>query len=81
MIKMGCESCETGDVQWNLTDVYEEKVKYKVCSTCLMFLTTHSLPKDCFKNLIKNGHKTSEFLLHEDFYDNDGNALQPVLRR
>jgi hypothetical protein len=44
-------------------------------------LTTYSLTKKQFKNLLKNGHTATEFLLHGDFYDEEGNAQQPLLGR
>lgn len=50
---------------------------YKICMNCHSDLTNLRLNKEQFKSLIKNGHITSEFLLHSDFYDKNGKALQP----
>jgi len=52
-------------------------VIYKLCNNCLLALVNTSLSKKQFKNLIKHGHDPSEFYLHDDFYDEDGTALQP----
>jgi hypothetical protein len=74
-----CEVCEDGEIQWEIKDVYNKKVVYKICSNCLSPLTNCSLSPEQFFNLIKNGHKSSEFLLHGDFYDEEtGEALQPI---
>jgi hypothetical protein len=77
-----CESCNKNEEQWVLDGALEyqngKDKPYHVCSNCLMELTTYSLKPEHFKNLIKNGHSTSEFLLHGDFYDDEsGEALQP----
>lgn len=74
-----CECCEKEEVQWELKDSGDKSCIYKVCSCCLSRLTTYSLSPIQFKNLLKNGHTVDEFLLHEDFYDEDGNKLQPML--
>lgn len=73
-----CESCEEHQSQWTLKSNYNNKVKYNVCSNCLLGLVAHSITKKQFKNLIENGHSKNEFLLHGDFYDNFGNAEQPI---
>jgi hypothetical protein len=44
-----------------------------------MRLTTYNLRPEQYKNLLKNGHESSEFLLHEDFYDENGIAQQPMM--
>lgn len=72
-----CESCGT-EVQWNLIDEYDKKIKYKLCSNCLLALVNCRLSTIEFFSLLKNGHTTNEFYLHCDFYDEDtGEALQP----
>jgi hypothetical protein len=73
-----CEACQNAGIQWRLLDELRPTAKpYNVCSNCLIELTTTSLKPKEFKNLLKSGHKEGEFLLHEDFYDEKGRALQP----
>ena len=72
-----CESCNKGEVQWILKDAYGKSKNYKICSNCLNNLTSCNLRPHQFKNLLANGHSDTEFLLHGDFYDEDGCALQP----
>ena len=72
-----CEACINGPVQWILKDAYGRSKNYKVCSNCLQRLVTYNLMPYQFKNLVANGHKETEFLIHGDFYDEDGVALQP----
>jgi hypothetical protein len=76
-----CEACKDAEIQWTLLDELRPNTAkpYSVCSNCLIELTTTSLQPKKFKNLIKSGHKDDEFLLHEDFYDEKGRALQPKL--
>jgi hypothetical protein len=77
-----CEACEKFEEQWVIKpspDYDNGKDKpYHVCSNCMIGLTTYSLKPEQFKNLIKSGHNPSEHLLHGDFYDDDGNALQSL---
>ena len=79
MIYKKCEACEHGDVQWELKHKLSPEI-YKVCSNCLHRLTSFSLSKTQFLNLLKNGHTTDEFLLHDDFYDIEGNKLQSIIK-
>ena len=76
--KMKCECCKKAEHQWQITDTLDNSVSYFVCSCCLPDLVTYNLKKKQIRNLIKSGHTRDEFLLHEDFYDDDGNALQPM---
>lgn len=71
-----CEACDSFEVQWNLADSYDKKVVYRVCTNCLDDLVNLSLSKKQFFNLLDNGHDPCEHLLHSDFYDDNGNALQ-----
>jgi len=73
-----CESCGAFEVQWILKDQSDPNIKYKVCSNCLIMLVSRSLSPQQYFNLLKNNHDENEFLLHSDFYDDHGNALQPV---
>jgi hypothetical protein len=75
--KMKCEACRKTEHQWVLTDTMDESVSYFVCSCCLARLNNYDLTKKQFRNLIKAGHTQDEFLLHDDFYDEDGEAMQP----
>jgi hypothetical protein len=72
-----CQCCGR-EVQWVLKDAYPDPAPdYVVCTNCLTRLTMLDLTKKQFKNLIKAGHSTTEYYLHNDFYDDMGNALQP----
>ena len=75
-----CECCEKYPVMWKLKDVYvgEHGAKtYKLCANCLDELIHLALSQKHYKNLLKNGHDADEYFIHSDFYDEDGNALQP----
>jgi hypothetical protein len=72
-----CESCKRFEVQWELKDKLGTDKPYKVCTNCLGNLASRDLQPKEFKNLLKSKHSKKEFLLHEDFYDEKGNALQP----
>lgn len=75
---MKCEACKERDSSSELK-VKKTKGcdKYELCLNCLAALINLCLTKEQFKNLLKSGHKDTEFYLHEDFYDEEGNALQP----
>jgi len=70
---MKCEACGEFPQMINLDT---RDGVYNICHNCLLKLVTLSLSNQEFKNLLKNGHKSTEFYLHSDFYDGDGNALQ-----
>ena len=72
-----CEACNEAPAQWLIESLGRDGETYLVCSTCHIALANRNLRKPQFKNLLQNGHKNSEHLLHGDFYDDDGNALQP----
>jgi len=76
-----CQCCNQSEHKWKLGSAYKDEPVYAVCSNCLILLTTYSLRPEMYKNLLKNGHKATEFLLHDDFYDDEGNALQSFLER
>lgn len=71
-----CEICGS-EHQWTLNDAYHPRIIYEICSNCLIMLVNYSLSKKAWNKLIAEGHSEHEFLLHEDFYDEEGNALQP----
>ena len=77
--KMKCECCKKTEHQFLLTDTYDNSVSYFVCSCCLQELVNHNLSKKQYRHLIKAGHTNLEYLLHDDFYDGEGNALQPSI--
>ena len=55
----------------------KEDVEYKLCNNCVFQFVTLALTKQQYKNLLNSGHKASEYYLHDDFYEEDGTALQP----
>jgi len=65
--KNKCEACNRK--LDNLETLGSRDATYFLCPTCLIFLVTHKLSKKHFFNLIKNGHSSNEFHLHDDFYD------------
>ena len=73
---MKCECCKSKS-QWTLKSQYGG-MDYNVCSNCLTDLVNCHLSKKQFKEILKSGHTTDEFLLHEDFYDETGLMLQPT---
>ncbi len=75
--KETCECCEKFNVQWKLKDAYNVDKTYNVCSNCLIGLVNLSLTPRQYFNLLKRGHKSSEYQIHSDFYDYEGHALQP----
>ena len=77
--KFKCESCDEL-MGISLRFIIEDAdAKYIVCCSCAPELLNNSLTPDQFNNLLKNGHKRKEHLLHLDFYDYDGVALQPSI--
>ena len=78
---MLCQACEKFEEQVILKESPEyaksEYKDYHLCQNCLIKLVLNCLSKTQYKNLIKNGHSPNEFMIHEDFYDKKGNALQP----
>lgn len=80
-----CECCERFEHQWKLESTFPlsqlhqstQNPLYFVCSNCLIRLVNNSLSKKQYNTLLRNGHDSKEFLLHSDFYDENGRALQP----
>ena len=70
MIK--CQACKKYDGSVKLVD----DVVYEICHNCLGPLVNNDLTPKQFRNL-KKIHGCKAFLLHSDFYDNHGIALQP----
>ncbi len=74
-----CEACTSTleghpGLLWHLSD---DEVTYILCPNCLSRLVSRALSPKQFHSLLKNGHLREEFMLHDDFYDAAGNALQP----
>lgn len=68
-----CQCCQKFEKQVILKD----DVEYHLCHNCLFSLVTMSLNSEQYLNLVKI-HGDTAFLLHCDFYDEEGNALQSV---
>lgn len=70
---MKCQSCKK-----EVSNIIEMKddVLFKICHNCIFLLVTCSLEPEQWKNLVVF-HGETPFYLHSDFYDDDGNALQP----
>ena len=66
-----CQACGKEGVVILIDDVI-----YEVCHNCLIDLVNVSLSRKQFKALVEI-HSDQAFLLHGDFYDGKGNALQP----
>jgi len=72
--KMMCQSCREEII--NIIELNDD-VLYLICHNCILLLVTHSLEPSQWKNLIEF-HGKEPFYLHSDFYDDDGNAIQPL---
>lgn len=59
--------------------VFDGKVQYKHLSIDqLIRLMGHSLLPDEYQDMIEAGHSANEYLLCDEFYDEDGVAYEPV---
>ena len=74
MCECGCGS----EAQVKHTDLYEEKIVYFLCRNCEISFVCCNLTPSQFKELMEKGHTDEEFMLHGDFYDEEGVALQPT---
>ena len=74
-MKKSCDACgfELSILLYVLKD---NKYTYTLCGNCLMPFVAHGLNFDSWKRLIKKF--PDSFDLHDDFYDEDGTALQPA---
>lgn len=75
---MSKDDCECGcgsQVMYELKDILG-KVNYRICANCQFYLVNNALTPEMYKSLLNNGHDVNEHLLHGDFYDEEGNALQ-----
>lgn len=75
-INMKCEACKKSNVQVELKVL--GNTTYRLCMNCNELINRYALSPQLYNNLIKSGHKKTEFLLHSDFYDDNGNPLQPA---
>jgi hypothetical protein len=69
-----CQACGKHESQVILQD----DVAYRICHNCLLSLVARALAPEEYLNLVEI-HGNKAFLLHEDFYDDEGHALQPAL--
>lgn len=77
MDKKKCECGCKNYAQVMHKDLYTN-IKTFLCKNCEISYVLTALSKEQFFALLKNGHKTNEFMLHSDFYDDKtGEALQP----
>jgi hypothetical protein len=72
-----CEFCGTTLVTYTLADEKRDRESYIVCPNCLVGLVLTSLSQRQFLRAKARGGDTNRFYLHDDFYDREGNALQP----
>jgi hypothetical protein len=70
-----CEACELMPATV-VEPCDDEANPYRVCELCHKRLIARALRPIEWYNLAKH-HSWSKFLLHDDFYDEDGNASQP----
>lgn len=74
---MKCEACEKSAA--NVVESCDDPDEpYQVCSSCHKRLLTRALRPREWYNLAKR-HGWYQFLLHDDFYDEDGRADQPEI--
>lgn len=70
-----CEACERAPAQ--CVDACDEvDAPYQLCLACQQRLHARALRPLEWYNLVKR-HGWRRFLLHDDFYDEDGTAIQP----
>jgi hypothetical protein len=78
---MRCQACKENNESVVLKDapgIKHRDAPYHLCMNCLGQLVNLRLTRVQYSNLLKSGHKDTEFLLHDDFYNEKGKALQPV---
>ena len=70
-----CQACRSAPVETTI-ESGESRNAFQVCGACAHRLRTFSLrPLEWYELAVIQG--PSQFLLHEDFYDQDGTACQP----
>src|SRR6185295_2208136 len=75
MTQSSCEACKAAQVQ-SIVESDDPTSPFAVCSACAHRLRTFSLRPLEWYNLVCS-HSPYEFLLHDDFFDDDGTACQP----
>lgn len=76
-MKMAKCECGCGNRASIVRKDLDSNVFYFLCHNCEINLINLNLSKKQFKHLLENGHKPTEFMLHSDFYTEEGEALQP----
>lgn len=71
-----CDACGFSKFPDLLYSLKERRYNYLLCPNCLLPFVAHGLPPDSWNRLIKKF--PDSFDLHSDFYDGEGNALQPA---
>ena len=71
-----CEFCGNAETPYELT-AFRPDESYTVCPNCLVGLVLTSLSPRQYLRAKAKGGDTNRFYLHDDFYDSEGNALQP----
>lgn len=74
MTAFECEACEAAPVV--VEETCDEGIPYRVCTACHLRLMARALRPREWYNLAKR-HGWWKYLLHDDFYDDDGTAHQP----
>ena len=73
--RMKCEACGEREQSCELNLKREHK-PYKLCLNCLWDLVNHKLTSEQYFNLLKNNHKSKEFMIHSCYYDDEGYQMQ-----
>ena len=77
---VGTETCEITNSTdaIKITSDYDDNETYSLSPSVFTRFICHNLTKDEYHTLIRNGHKRTEFMIHDDFYSYDGHAYQPI---
>jgi len=70
-----CEACERASAE-TVESCDDPNEPYHLCTACFKLLHARALRPAEWYNLAKR-HGWYQFLLHDDFYDDDGTAIQP----
>ncbi len=75
MERISCQACRSAPIE-TIVESDEAQQPFQVCRACARRLETLSLRPLEWYNLASI-HSPYQFLLHDDFYDEDGTACQP----